>query len=145
MLLKKNPAVPNPKITVSGFEIISVLVIQPSSAAPVTKMVFMINYSLRNTTETAFIPYKDFVNLNILPYFPRIALATKLKFSDKQINAELFNKILSAPENGFLTIPGKSGWNSMEFPNKVKMVFVTKNLFYGFPPDILPKVYSIGK
>ncbi|MEE5994215.1 MAG: type IV secretion system DNA-binding domain-containing protein [Oscillospiraceae bacterium] len=51
----------------------------------------------------------------------------------------LFNEILLARENGFITIPSKSGWNRIEFPNEVKEVFVTKNLFCGFPADILPE------
>lgn|GEM_PF-6683529 len=135
--LKKKPPVSVKEIPRLGFTMVSLLIIYPSPASLVKDVMFMINYKLGNTAETAFIPYKDFMKINILPYFPRIALMTKLKVSDKQVNAELFYRIMAAPEKGFLTIPGKSGWNSMEFPNKVKAVFVTKNLFYRFPPDIL--------
>ena len=69
--LKKNPAISNPKIPVSGFVIVSFLGIWPSSKATATDIIFMINYRIGNIAETAFIPYKDFIKLNILPYFPR--------------------------------------------------------------------------
>ncbi|MEE3350488.1 MAG: hypothetical protein VZR09_10685 [Candidatus Gastranaerophilaceae bacterium] len=83
MMMKKAPA-SGQRNSELGITMLSVLAITPSRFTTTECMIFMIKYISGNTVKQTFIPYKDFVRLNLLPYFPT-AIFMKIRYTDKQI------------------------------------------------------------